>query len=300
MGRDALAVHRFSHYAMSTLFEILVGGHDEAYAGQAAQAVFVEVERIERLFSRFDPGSEISRINRLSPGESIPIGVETYECLTLAEEIRKATAGAFDINVRGLIKYDVGASLSLLELARTAGGFEAGLRASPGAPSPGLDLDPGGIGKGYALDRVLDVLSDWGVGDALVHSGTSTAIGMGTSPGAGSPKRGWAVRVGGDWRCPGAPENIRISGRAVSGSGTEVKGMHVLDPRKGGPAAGHPAAWASHPSAAVADALSTAFMVMSTEEVEAYCRRHPETWALVVLDYGECRIFNPAVARECE
>jgi len=301
MGRDALDVRRFSHFAMSTLFEIMIGGLEEEYAGQAARAAFAEIDRIERLFTRFDPGSEISRINRLAPGESVSVGVETYECLMLADEIREATAGAFDINVRGLIKYDSARPGPRLVPIRTAQGFEAGPGDLPGGPSSArLDLDLGGIGKGYALDRVLDVLSDWSVEDALIHGGTSTAVAIGTSPGAGSPKRGWPVRAGGDWSIAGAPECLRISGRAVSGSGTEVKGPHILDPRRGGPAAGHAAAWASHPSAAASDALSTAFMVMTTEEVGAFCREHAETWALVIREGGEGRIFNPAIAFECE
>jgi thiamine biosynthesis lipoprotein ApbE len=103
---------------------------------------------------------------------------------------------------------------------------------------------------------------------------------------------GWPVGVGGGWPCPDAPREIWLSGRAVSGSGTEVKGKHIIDPRTGGPALGHVAAWASHPSATIADALSTAFMVMTTEEVEDYCRHYPDVWALVVRDYGDCRMFG--------
>jgi thiamine biosynthesis lipoprotein len=146
----------------------------------------------------------------------------------------------------------------------------------------------------------LDVLADWSVENALVHGGTSTAIAIGTAPGACDPKRGWPVGVGGDWPCPGVPESFRLRGRALSGSGTGVKGKHVLDPRTGLPASGHLAAWASHPAAAVADALSTAFMVMTTSEVAAYCERHLEVWALVVKNYGDCRVFNGSVALECE
>jgi thiamine biosynthesis lipoprotein len=78
----------------------------------------------------------------------------------------------------------------------------------------------------------------------------------------------------------------------LSGSGTAVKGEHIIDPRTGRPARGHRAAWASHPSAAAADALSTAFMVMTTAGVAALCGRHPEVWALVINARKKCRIFN--------
>jgi thiamine biosynthesis lipoprotein len=300
MAQDLLAVHRFTHHAMATLFEVMVGGCEEEYSGQAAQAVFKEIDRIERLFNRFDPSSEISRINRLEPGQKLSVGVETFECLAMAEEARRATGGAFDINVRALVKYKGRGMPPSLDLVRTSGGFEAVLPAAKAGETGVLDLDLGGIGKGYALDRVLDVLADWSVENALVHGGTSTAIAIGTAPGVCDPKKGWPVGVGGEWSCLGVPESFRLRGRALSGSGTEVKGKHVLDPRTGLPAGGHLAAWASHPSAAVADALSTAFMVMTTEEVAAYCGRHPEVWALVVKDYGDCRVFNAVVALECE
>lgn len=300
MAQDLQAVDRFTHHAMATLFEVMVGGREEEYSGQAARAVFMEIDRIERLFNRFDPSSEISRINRLEPGQKLAVGVETFECLALAEEARRATAGAFDINARALVKYKGRGTPPSLDLVRTSGGFEARL-LDAGAGGPGLlDLDLGGIGKGYALDRVLDILADWSVENALIHGGTSTAIAIGTAPGACDPERGWPVGVGGKWLCPGVPESFRLRGRALSGSGTEVKGTHVLDPRTGLPAGGHLAAWASHPAAAVADALSTAFMVMTTEDVAAYCERHSEVWALVVKDYGDCRVFNRAVALECE
>jgi FAD:protein FMN transferase len=301
MPAEAPAAHRFMHHAMATLFEVLVRGHEEAYAGQAARAVFLEVDRIERLFSRFDPTSDIALLNRLGPGESMAVGVETYECLSLAEEIRRAVDGAFDIDVRTLIKYGGGAGTAPFELARADSGFEV-RRAAPGGGRPtSLDLDLGGIGKGYALDRAVEVLADWSVEDALVHGGTSTAVAVGDAPGAGGGAgKGWPVGVGAGWPCSEAPSSIRLRGRALSGSGTDVKGRHILDPRTGLPAGGHLAAWASHPSAAVSDALSTAFMVMTTGEVESYCRRHSEVWALVVRDYGDCRVFNPDVALDVE
>ena len=295
-------LHRFSHQAMGTFFEATISGEDAPYAGQAAQAVFKEIDRLERLFSRFDPSSEISRVSRLRPGESLMIGSETFDCLSLAEKVRQETNGAFDVNVRAAVKYGPADSLlpagisadiphvspNYLSLARTERGYEVRRGEQTEGGWRSLDLDLGAIGKGFALDQALAVLSDWSIQHALIHGGTSTAAAIGNAPG----QAGWPVGVGSGWPCPDAPREIFLSGRALSGSGTEVKGQHVIDPKTGRPAQGHVAAWALHPSAAEADALSTAFMVMDTSEVENYCRRHPEVWALVVRDYGNCRVFG--------
>jgi thiamine biosynthesis lipoprotein len=283
-------VSRFSHQAMGTFFEVNIAGEEKTYAEQAARAAFKEIDRLENLFSRFDATSEISRLNRLGPGESMAIGIEAFECLTIAERVRAETGGAFDVNVRGRnpAAEDEGPAPAAFWLSKTSSGFEAGRTAASGGGFARLDLDLGGIGKGYALDKAMAVLAEWSIGNVLVHGGTSTAVAAGSAP----EKRGWPVGVGGGWPCPDAPRELMLSGRALSGSGTEVKGQHILDPRTGAPATGHAAAWALHPDAAGADALSTAFMVMKTEDVEKYCSGHPEVWALVVIDYGECRMFG--------
>jgi thiamine biosynthesis lipoprotein len=177
-----------------------------------------------------------------------------------------------------------------LELVQTSSGFEARLHSGKKSLIRSLEIDLGGIGKGYALDKALAFLLDWGIDRALIHGGTSTVAAIGSPPSIGPAGKGWPVGVGGGW--PEAPNQVLLMGRALSGSGTEVKGKHVMDPKTGLPAQAHLAAWASHPSAAESDALSTAFMVMTTAEVEEYCALHPEVWALVIIDYGNCKVFN--------
>jgi len=316
-AKRIIKVHRFAHEAMTTVFEIVVAGKSRTYAGQAARAAFDEVDRIERLFSRFDPSSEISRLSRLRPGERMRIGVETVECLAAAARIQAETAGAFDVNYRTRLSAARGKEgpspletvpgpaqrhgpriggvppnlLNLISLRMVPGGFEVERRAGRARRRLlRLDLDLGALGKGYAVDRALDVLADWSVTNSLVHAGMSTARGVG--PGPGREKTGWPVGVARAWRGEGAPRLVRLRGLALSGSGTEVKGRHIIDPRTGRPARPRLAAWAAHPSAAVSDALSTAFFVMRTAEVARYCRSHPEVWALVIIPGKKCRIFN--------
>lgn len=303
------SVFRFAHFAMGTTFEILLAEEDEDYARQISQAVFAEIDRIKDLISRFNPTSEIGQINRLRAGQSLRIGVETYECLKTALMVQSQTNGAFDINVGALMKYgeaqiseyrpprtDIQKQLKLSQ--KTRGYVVKYLSAKEMEKPTELSLDLGGIGKGYALDCTLEILSDWGVERALLHGGTSTALAVGTPPEGLGQKKGWPVRIGGDWECPNTPNKFFLKDRALSGSGTEVKGDHIFDPRTDKPAEGHLGAWVSHPSAAVADALSTAFMVMSAEEVRTYCKEHPDVWAMVVIDPQTCEVFNPDISAQ--
>ncbi|MFQ6037787.1 MAG: FAD:protein FMN transferase [Candidatus Aminicenantales bacterium] len=293
MAKEGSEPWRFAHLAMGTTFELFVAGEERSYSLQASQAVFSEIDRLERLFSRFDPSSDIGQINGLTPGGSVRVGVETYECLRTALWAFEVTSGAFDIHVPSLTSGGGRALPEILELRRTPEGFVAGVSPTGEAErSAPLELDLGGIGKGYALDRAAEILVEWGIKRALVHGGTSTALALGAPGKEGARSKGWAVRVGGDWECPEAPREVWLCGRALSGSGTEVKGPHIIDPRSGEAASGHLAAWVGHTSAAVADALSTAFVVMGHEEVRRFCREHPEVWAMVITPDGEARVFN--------
>lgn len=291
-----VTVVRSGHEAMATAFSITAEGRDEDELRRAAAAAFREVDHIETILSRFDPGSDVGRIRRLRPGDSLRIGVETVECLRTAEEVGRETGGAFDISFRSAVRLE-------WNVAASGGGFEIRVLPVPeavsgGGPAPAtLDIDLGGIGKGYALEKAAAVLADWGVERALLDAGTSTVLAVG--PGPGCDPRGWPAGVGGPWTGAGLPRRVLLRDTALSGSGTEVKGGHIIDPRTGRPAAGHVAAWAAHRSAAAADALSTAFLVMTTAEVEAFCARRPDVWALVVeAADGRAFVFNRDVLKD--
>ncbi len=286
-------IHRSAREAMGTVFEVMIAGQEADYAAQASDAVFREVEHLEALFSRFNATSEVGQINRLQPGEPLRISLMAFECLQAAEKIRRETAGAFDLNFRRSAGYS---DRPAFDLTADDSGFEVRLHRGLFRRSPsGLDLDLGAVGKGYALDRAASILAEWSVERFLIHGGTSTALAAGSAPGLTPGESGWPVGVGGTWELPAVPKRVLLCDRALSGSGTEVKGHHILDPRTGRRAGGHLAAWVSHPSAAVADALSTAFMAMSHKEVRRYCRDHPDVWTLLVNPKGQGRILNRAI-----
>ncbi|MFN2115508.1 MAG: FAD:protein FMN transferase, partial [Anaerolineae bacterium] len=159
-----------------------------------------------------------------------------------------------------------------------------------GDPALGVEIDLGGIGKGFALDRVVEILADWDVTSALLNAGASTVLALDAPAG----ENGWRVGVGGPWGAAAGFDTVELHRMSLSGSGIEIKGEHVVDPRTGNPPQWHQAAWAlcrlTEPSdmpatcllTARSDALATAFLVMSTAEVESYCAEHTEVAALVV------------------
>lgn len=260
----------FRHEAMATFFEVVVAAQPERYAGQAAAAVFREIDRLERELSRFVESSDVARANRLAAGESIVIGSDTLECLLVAADVSVATGGAFDPAYASLRGSGMPPEAPLYSLDP-----ESHQLVSHAAT---LALDLGAVGKGYALDRAAEVLRDWQVNAACLVAGGSTVLALDPPPATD----GWPIGIG------DAPhvQTIPLARIALSASGTAVRGAHLMDPRTGGPASRTLRTWALAPNAAQSDALSTAFFVLSDPEVAAFCAAYPQVGAAVALPDG--------------
>jgi thiamine biosynthesis lipoprotein len=151
----------------------------------------------------------------------------------------------------------------------------------------GLELNLGSIGKGFALDRAARMLQNADFRKALLHAGHSSMIAMGDSA---YPGGGWLVSV----RHPLERDNnlvklrLRNMAMATSGAGEQFFEVddksfgHVIDPRSGRPAEQNLSASCLAPSAALADALATAFFVMSIDSIEAFCHENQEVGAIIV------------------
>jgi len=278
----AVEVQSFGHGAMATAFRVSLacGELSAAAALSAARAAFAEIDRLEGILSRFLPGSDIWQLSRLGAGGSLLVTLETLDCLLLALAVHGETGGAFDITVGPVARLfqdergrEVVPDGEVLEQLRERVGMghmsldEASRRVR--VDVAGLPFDLGGVGKGYALDRAAQLLEDdWGVRSFRLDAGTSTILVGEPPPG----EEGWRVLLYPEREEP--VELLLVDG-AVSGSGFEERGAHLIDPRSLRPVSKERGiTYARAPSAALADALSTAFAVMGEDEARAVCERY--------------------------
>jgi thiamine biosynthesis lipoprotein len=257
---------------MGTTLAVTLDAPDEG----AFEAAFAEVRRLEGLLSDWQPQSQLGLLNRAGSGET---GPELEEVLDLCLAVARETQGAFDPSVGALVQLwrraRADGSLpaeSEQQSARATIGWQA-LELDRGAhrarlSKPGMALDLGGIGKGYALDRAAAVLRARGCSRALLDFG-----GQLLALDAPAGRRGWPVAV----RDPRGGERplfelelcrASLSTSADDELGFELGGRrisHILDPRSGAPVEGRLCACVLAPDGARADAWSTALYVLGAE-----------------------------------
>jgi thiamine biosynthesis lipoprotein len=265
------------HPAMGTDFTLYIYAADDAQAGREAELVFDIVDRLEGLLSNYQPQSELSRINHEAANHAVTTDPETFRFLQASLEWSARSDGAFDITVGKLMKAwgffrSTGHVPTGTELARVraATGWKrvvlnAGARTVR-FTAPGVELDPGGIGKGFAVDAAIEALRGDGVHAALLSAGSSTIYGLGAPPDA----QGWTVQVPDPNDKRHAISTVTLRDTSLSTANCSEKHFvsgghqycHIMDPRTLHPVEGRLQATVIAPSATDSDALSNAMFVL--------------------------------------
>ncbi|MGE5567918.1 MAG: FAD:protein FMN transferase [Rhodospirillales bacterium] len=239
--------------AMGSTYSAVIYGYDRNQMAAAVEAAFDEVRRIDRLLSNYRLDSDLSEINRFAAERPVKVTPEVFRLLSKCMEVSRESEGAFDISVGPLMKVwgfyrgkgRLPSGEEVAQALKKTGYRKIQLDAENRTvrfTQAGVELDPGGIGKGYAVDRMVEILKENGITSALITAGGSSIYGLG-DPNNG---KGWEVKI----RDPRSPRktvaDVYLKDESLSTSGSyekffEAEGKiysHIMDPRTGYPASG--------------------------------------------------------------
>lgn len=285
--------------AMACDFEVQIAAGRHDGATRHALAALDLVEALEDQLSIYRPHTEVMRINREAAGGPVEVEPRLFALFSLAADLYVETGGAFDLTTgplseawgfskrAGRMPTDEEVAVALARVGMDGVVLDAARRTIE-FRRPEVSLHLNSIGKGYALDRMGELLDSAGVGDYLLHGGRSSVFARGRRPGDASG--GWAIGLPHPLRPGERLGEVELMNQALgtSGSGTQFfehdgrRFGHLLDPRNGRPVDGIYSATATAATGAEADALSTAFYVLGVEGTAEYCARHPEVGAILV------------------
>lgn len=283
---------------MATRFEIVLHGSNPPSLRAAGEEALDEIERVEAQLSLYRASSEVARLNREAHLHPVRVTQSLLHLLERARELTAQTQGAFDITIAPLVRCwgftdNAGAmpDAADVEAARANVGMHHveldAEKLTVHFTRPGVMLDFGAIGKGYAIDRAVELLREAGVCSALIHGGTSTTVALGRQPDDSL----WRVAVTSSGNEANAKplavvelEDESLSVSAAWGRsfrvGEKVYG-HIIDPRTGAPSEKSFLSAVLLPSATESDALSTALMT-APELMDTWIRARPDMRCLVV------------------
>ncbi len=292
------------HGAMGTVFEIVAYEQFDVLDGAAfsalTQDIFNEIDLLERRISNWREDSDLSKLNRAAGLQPVSVHWDVLELLRMSGDMYRNTEGAFDVTVGPFLElwgfYRREGHLpepEVLEEARKQVGFTAvtwdTVERTAFLEKPGMKIDFGGIGKGMAVDRAVNLLQAHGVRRASVSSGTSSVRFLEPPPG----RNGWTVNIRHPYNDVEEPiDTIELSNASISTSaGYEnwveldgIKYSHIFDPRTGLPIEGVLSTSAITDTGVESDALSTAFYVMGLEKTKEFCTTHTDMRAIIVIE----------------
>ena len=251
-GADMLRLER-SMDAMGSTYTIVAYGPDRGKLDAAVDNAFQEAERLDSLLSNYRPQSEWSRVNSAAGKQAVAASPELFRLLSACLAYSRQSEGAFDITVGPLLKTwgfyrGSGRVPHRAEIrgALSKVGYQ-NIQLDSAARTvrftrPGVEMDPGGIGKGYAVDKMAQMLRQGGITSAFISAGSSSLYAIGAPPG----QPGWPVSVRHPKSESKTVAQIVLKDESMSTSGSYEKFFwangkiysHIFDPRTGYPAQG--------------------------------------------------------------
>ena len=279
-----------------------------AYGAAAPDAVALvvdELSRLEKLFNRYDLESDISRINAAAGNAPVKVSEDTLTIILESLRYSELTRGAFDITIGPLVDAwgfgdddrevpDEQQIASARALVNYADVIVDSNEATVFLRREGMSLDLGGIAKGYAIDRAVEILNQSNVKSALINAG-GDLYALGVKP----DRSAWSVGVQDPRRASQMVAILPLSNSSVVTSGDyerffiveSVRYHHILDPLTGWPArSGLWGVTIVAPSAVEADMLSTALFVLGAEHAEELLSQFDGSEALLIEEGGGIRL----------
>jgi len=277
--RPTPAVVKNARSVMGTLAEVTAVAPDRATAQRAVEAAYARLDDVNRLMSDYVADSEVGRLNTLPAGDSLVVSPETFHCLEQGMRIAELSGGAFDMTCRPLVALwkqagredRLPTEADLQQTLARVGWWKLRLDPATRRVTPTVDrmqIDLGGIAKGYALDLAAEAMRAAGATGGLVDVGGDVV-----TFGPREDGRPWRIGVKHPFQA-GLLLTLSLADRAVATSGVQqrfntIAGRrysHIVDPRTGHPAEQAPAVTVIAPDGLTADAWATAFSVLSVDE----------------------------------
>ena len=283
--------------AMGATFSVVLYGSDRSSMDQAIDAAFEEAHRLDALLSNYRPESEWSRINREAAAGPVTVSPELFRLLSDCLEYSRASEGTFDVTVGPLMR---------------AWGFFGGERHVPSTDQirealdlvgyrhvrvdaqkqtlrfdrPGVEIDPGGVGKGYAVDRMVEVLRARGFRNALVAASGSSIFGLGNPP---EEPHGWPISIADPWDHRKNAAQVFLKDMSLSTSGSYEKSFragghrysHIMDPRSGVPAENAVQVTVIAPRTIDSDVWAKPYFIQGSDWTAAH---KPKSWRVLYCE----------------
>ncbi len=296
LGLDRSYV-RMRREIMATNFEVIFGSYESAHAQKTGMHVLDKIERFDDLMNIWQGDSELKHINQNAASEPVKVSPEIFEMITLAKQYYKETEGAFDVTSTPLSRcwgffqrQGKVPSLDEIDKAMARLGMDDVIldaeKQTVFFNKEGIEINPASIGKGQALDHAVKVARRGKLKDVLLNGGFSSVL----ASGAPAWKEAWQIDIRNPFDEHKPLAKLHLKNKGFSSSGSEEQYFfhegkrygHIIDPRTGWPAGDILSISVAAPSAAKAEALSTAFCVMGVEKTLKYCENHKDIGVVII------------------